>query len=161
MFSFFCFVFVVPFIAPPNISYQCNDYQSAYVSWEFIPSSQVPGILRGYDITYREYFSNVTSNMRVAADMLQRTVTGLKANTLYWLEVAGYTNAGLGPESLVVFKTPPGRKYISIIKGGECNVIKNSIAQIFRFSNYKPLFSRDFTYPLDPLVCVNGGTKNM
>ena len=86
------------------------DYETVYISWENIPANQVPGRLGGYEIRYRKYFDNITTSERTAADLTQRTIKGLKANTWYWFEVGGYTTAGVGPLSLIVFKTPYGRK---------------------------------------------------
>lgn len=93
------------------MEYISLDYETVYISWEAISPNDVPGKLGGYEITFRKYFENATTVMRGADDLLQRTIRGLTPNTYYWLEVGGFTTAGVGPTSLVVFQTPPGRKY--------------------------------------------------
>jgi len=101
----------VPYINPPNASFISLDYSTVYLSWDEIGPQHVPGTLLGYQISYREYFNNNTGTVRIPATIQQRTLTGLKPYTHYWVEISGYTIAGLGPESLVIFKTPPGRKF--------------------------------------------------
>ena len=105
----------VPYIEPPNYKYDVLDYSTVYLSWNAISIGYVPGILRGYQITYREYFNNQTFVVKTAPDLLQRTLTNLIPFTHYWFEIAGYTDEGLGPEKLIVLKTPPGRKFTLIV----------------------------------------------
>ena len=101
----------MPYISPPNISYINLDYSTIYLSWDGIGPEHVPGTLLGYQISYRTYFGNSSTVTTTAANLQQRTISGLKPYTLYWVEVSGFTIAGLGPESLIIFKTPPGRKF--------------------------------------------------
>ena len=103
---------LVPFIAPPNLVFIKMDYETVYLGWDPITKEHVPGRLGGYEIKFRKYFENITSTLRGATDLLQRTVKGLKPNTWYWFEVGGFTTAGVGPTSLAIFKTPPGRKIL-------------------------------------------------
>ena len=91
------------------------DRETIFIEWQPIPTSQVPGILRGYIIRYREYFKNDTTTITVDEVTTLRTITYLKSFSFYWLEVTGFTNAGEGPDSLVIIKTPPGRKYTHVI----------------------------------------------
>jgi len=92
------------------------DYSTLYINWNAISIGFVPGILRGYQITYKQYFDNTTITTRTAPDLLQRTLLNLIPNTWYWIEIAGFTNAGLGPEHLIVTKTPPGRTCYCFLK---------------------------------------------
>lgn len=107
-------IYTVPFIKPPNLEYVSIDYQTIYLGWEEITAQYVPGTLRGYEIRYRKYFENATTTLRVATDLLQRTISGLTPNSWYWFEVGGFTFAGVGPTALVVFQTPPGRKFVAL-----------------------------------------------
>jgi len=102
---------VAPYIAPPNLKHYIIDKGTVFIEWLPIPSSQVPGILRGYVIRYRGYFENDTTTITVDEVTTLRTITHLRSNSFYWLEVSGFTNAGEGPKSLVIINTPPGRKY--------------------------------------------------
>ncbi|XP_066935071.1 uncharacterized protein [Clytia hemisphaerica] len=98
----------VPYIKPPNGDHSILSYETVYFNWDAISVNQVPGVLRGYQITYRSYFDNSTLVSRTSPDLLQRTITGMTPNTWYWVEIAGFTNKGLGPEHLLIFQTPPG-----------------------------------------------------
>lgn len=100
---------LVPSIAPPSCEKQILDSNTVYFSWKRIPYAQVPGILRGYRIRYREYYKpNAWQEVVLDNTMDQITITNLKAYTFYWFEISGFTNAGYGPFEVFVFRTPPG-----------------------------------------------------
>lgn len=98
----------MPYIKPPSCTHQVMDSNTVYFSWDHIPSHEVPGNLLGYNITYRKYHGEKHHTVLVDNTMEQRTVESFKAYTWYWVEVAGYTSAGVGPHEVFVFRTPPG-----------------------------------------------------
>ena len=100
--------FQVPYIAPPNVEHDEIDHETVFLNWENIGSQYVPGTLSGYVIKYRKYHENQTTTLYLAAT--SRTLRGMKPNTLYWIEIMGYTIAGTGPEEVVILTTPKGRK---------------------------------------------------
>ncbi|XP_057292100.1 uncharacterized protein LOC130614680 isoform X2 [Hydractinia symbiolongicarpus] len=103
-----------PYIKPPSCSYLILDAKTVYFSWSEIPSVQVPGILRGYEIKYRKYFDKNNTHYSIADEtMSQKTVATFRPYTWYWVEVAGFTSAGTGPFELFVFQTPPGAPEIA------------------------------------------------
>lgn len=95
-----------PWIKPPNYMHQALDANTVYLSWDDIPQTQIPGVLLGYRITYRPYYSDIPVVVTNAASMLLRTLRHLRPFTLYWVEICGYTIAGCGPSDLIIFKTP-------------------------------------------------------
>ncbi|XP_066928943.1 uncharacterized protein [Clytia hemisphaerica] len=99
-----------PYIGPPNMTADINGQTSVFISWLPISSSQVPGNLLGYRLRYKLYHDSRNQSQVITLDAFthNRMLTGLKAFSYYWIEVVGFTNAGEGPHSLVVIKTPPG-----------------------------------------------------
>lgn len=100
------YFFSAPWIKPPNYMHQALDANTVYLSWDDIPQTQIPGVLLGYRITYRPYYSDIPVVVTNAASMLLRTLRHLRPFTLYWVEICGYTIAGCGPSDLIIFKTP-------------------------------------------------------
>ena len=92
------------------------DERTVFFSWEMIPAQQVPSTLLGYEIKYRKYHEETYQISTAAPNMNQRTVSLFKPFTWYWVEVAGYTSAGVGPHQVFVFKMPPGRKIFLLDK---------------------------------------------
>lgn len=107
-----CLLFLVPYIAPSDFTHYIMTYSSIFLSWLPIPTSQVPGALQGYKISFRKYHGNVTTNLIVDSTTNMRSVRGLTPFNFYWIEITGFTSAGDGPSSLVVLQMPPGRKFI-------------------------------------------------
>ena len=98
----------VPYIEPPNSTYDEIDHETTYLSWDEITQEHIPGTLIGYHIKVRKYHETQFVVHSTVSKLM--TLTGLKADTFYWVEITGYTTAGDGPEAVVVFKTPRGRK---------------------------------------------------
>ncbi|XP_066928617.1 uncharacterized protein [Clytia hemisphaerica] len=96
----------VPYIEPPNSTYDEIDHETTYLSWGEITQEYVPGTLVGYHIKVRKYHETQFVVHSTVSKLM--TITGLKADTFYWVEITGYTIAGDGPEAVVVFKTPRG-----------------------------------------------------
>lgn len=114
---FLCF-FIVPYIKPPSCTYIIMNERTVYFSWDAIPPSQVPGVLRGYEIKFRKYHKE-KENFAIADEtMSQKTVFDFKPYTWYWVEVAGFTNAveRVGPHEVFVFRMPPGGKWSFMIQ---------------------------------------------
>lgn len=105
----YIFLVQVPYIPPPNVESSEIDHETVFLNWESIGPQHVPGTLSGYVIKYRKYHGNQTTTHYQTATL--RTLRGLKPNTLYWIEIMGYTTAGHGPESLIIVTTPKGRMF--------------------------------------------------
>ena len=100
--------YLAPYIKPPSCTYQILDERTVYFSWDMIPTQQVPGTLLGYKIKYKKYDEDIFNTAIADSPMTQRTVSTFKPFTWYWVEVAGFTKAGVGPHEVFVFKMPPG-----------------------------------------------------
>lgn len=88
---------------------QTMDSNTIFFSWEQIPESKVPGRFLGYRISYRKLTENATIEVNIEPNTLQRTINTFKAYTWYWVEIAGYSNGGIGPSCIpFVFRTPEG-----------------------------------------------------
>ena len=108
--DFIEFSFKEPTISPAPCQMQSIDPYTVYFSWNVIPNDKVPGRFLGYRIFSKKKFENQTSVVYVESSVLQRTVRTFEAFTWYWVEIAGYSNGGIGPSCVFVFKTPPGGK---------------------------------------------------
>ena len=86
------------------------DERNVYFTWDMIPAQEVPGTLLGYEIKYRKYHEETYQTAISPSNINQKTVSSFKPFTWYWVEVAGYTKAGVGPHQVFVFKMLPGRK---------------------------------------------------
>ena len=108
--------FIEPTVTPGPCEMQTLDSYTIFFSWNAIPESKVPGRFLGYRITYKERESNLSNVILVDPASLQRTVNTFQAYTWYWVEIAGYSNGGIGPPCMpFVFRTPEGGKKLSII----------------------------------------------
>ena len=107
------FLFAVPLIAPPNLS-GTPERHEIYAEWDAIPYESRGGNLLGYQITIYEYGSNNKTNLTSPYYSRQKTFIGLKAFTMYVIEVCGYTSPGSGPKSVIYRRTLSARKYFHI-----------------------------------------------
>ena len=75
------------------------DGQSIFLKWRALQQKYVNGILRGYTIRYYKY--PLWRSLRVSADQLQVTVTGLQICSWYQFEISAFTSKGEGPRGYV------------------------------------------------------------
>ena len=87
------------------------------MQWQPIPPAKVPGILRGYRVTYRKKNSKELNEISLNATHHRVIIKGLQPLTEYELSVAGFTNWGTGPESVKVHVITPstGKRVASIL----------------------------------------------
>ncbi|KAF6736260.1 Oncostatin-M-specific receptor subunit beta [Oryzias melastigma] len=95
-----------PVGAPANISSHNVTLNSAEVRWSPIPEEQVRGFLRGYVLhfVYSDQRGVKTeTNITVDPDLNSYKLQGLKVDTVYQVQVSGFTSAGAGVRSATIF----------------------------------------------------------
>ncbi|XP_072309597.1 oncostatin-M-specific receptor subunit beta [Eucyclogobius newberryi] len=97
-----------PISAPANMSYYNVTSSSLGLQWSPIPEEDLQGFLLGYYVYYKEYKQDARTAEKVVtvdADLTSCVVKALKPDTVYQVEVSGFTRAGTGVRSTVSFKT--------------------------------------------------------
>lgn len=72
---------------------------SAIIEWETVPCGHQNGDITGYQVKYREVGSSNTETMTVYGDSSSGgniTLSDLAPSTMYDVQVAGVTSAGVG-----------------------------------------------------------------
>uniref|UniRef100_A0A669B9U5 Contactin 3b n=2 Tax=Oreochromis niloticus TaxID=8128 RepID=A0A669B9U5_ORENI len=88
------------------------------VSWEALPT--IPERVLGYEVMYWEDDTkpDTIGKVRLSGNYTLVNITGLKANTAYYLSVAAFNTAGPGPQSAPINSTtkkpPPDRAPLNI-----------------------------------------------
>ena len=85
----------VPSDRPVIETSRAVDGQSIFLKWRALQQKYVNGILRGYTIRYYKY--PLWRSLRVSADQLQVTVTGLLSCAWYQFRISAFTSKGEGP----------------------------------------------------------------
>lgn len=110
----FSFLILVPSIRPFNAIAEGSTSSSLNVSWSAIPPIYHEGVLLGYNISYE--FINITNFDHRNGTLrgyvfttqpwqLWYDIQSLELFTNYTVQVAGYTNAGVGPVVTVYGQT--------------------------------------------------------
>ncbi|XP_048579330.1 uncharacterized protein LOC5500862, partial [Nematostella vectensis] len=86
-------------LAAPAVTVVNQSSSSLLVSWHALPSSLVPGVLRGFHIWYKPSNYSSGASMTVRPDALQCVLRGLLKYTPYEVQVAAFTRIGDGPKS--------------------------------------------------------------
>ncbi|XP_017282445.1 contactin-3 isoform X1 [Kryptolebias marmoratus] len=107
----------VPGVAPKRVRARSLSAAQIEVIWEALPS--LPERVLGYEVVYWEDDTkpDTVGKVRITGNYTQVNITGLKANTVYYLSVAAFNTAGPGPQSAPINNTtkkpPPDRAQFS------------------------------------------------
>ncbi|XP_072227845.1 interleukin-31 receptor subunit alpha [Leuresthes tenuis] len=105
----FYFIEGPPVSAPSNFSNHNATGNSVVLQWSSIPEEDIRGFLLGYIIYYTEYHHKWTStqnNVTVDPDLNSYELGNLRSDTIYEVQISGFTSAGAGVRSIPnVFKT--------------------------------------------------------
>uniref|UniRef100_A0A3B5L194 Uncharacterized protein n=1 Tax=Xiphophorus couchianus TaxID=32473 RepID=A0A3B5L194_9TELE len=108
----------VPSVAPKRVRARSLSAAEIEVIWETLPS--LPERILGYEVMYWEDDTkpDTVGKVRITGNYTQVNITGLKANTVYYLSVAAFNTAGPGPQSPPINNTtrkpPPDRAPLNI-----------------------------------------------
>ncbi|XP_023117077.2 contactin-3 [Amphiprion ocellaris] len=108
----------VPSVAPKRVRARSVSAAKIEVIWEALPA--IPERVLGYEVVYWEDDTkpDTVGKVRISGNSTQVNITGLKANTVYYLSVAAFNTAGPGPQSAPINNTtkkpPPDRAPLNI-----------------------------------------------
>ncbi|XP_056129297.1 contactin-3 [Lampris incognitus] len=108
----------VPSVAPKRVRARSVSAAQIEVIWEALPA--IPERVLGYEVTYWEDDTkpDTVGRVRISENYTLVNVTGLKANTPYYLAVAAFNTAGTGPQSAPINATTkkpsPGQPPINV-----------------------------------------------
>ncbi|XP_061641405.1 contactin-3 [Phyllopteryx taeniolatus] len=108
----------VPSVAPKRVIPRIVSATQIEVIWEAVPAS--PERVLGYEVMYWEDDTkpDTVGKVRIAGNYTVVNITGLNANTVYYLAVAACNTAGPGPQSVPINittkKPPPDRAPLNI-----------------------------------------------
>uniref|UniRef100_A0A669DBT0 Contactin 3b n=1 Tax=Oreochromis niloticus TaxID=8128 RepID=A0A669DBT0_ORENI len=108
----------VPSVAPKRVRARSVSAAQIEVSWEALPT--IPERVLGYEVMYWEDDTkpDTIGKVRLSGNYTLVNITGLKANTAYYLSVAAFNTAGPGPQSAPINSTtkkpPPDRAPLNI-----------------------------------------------
>ncbi|NXD05913.1 CNTN6 protein, partial [Nothocercus nigrocapillus] len=106
---------LLPQIAPARTLVQSISAGEVEVSWKAIAWNRHSGRVLGYEVLYwtDDPKESTAGKVRVKGNVTAKTITGLKANTVYFVVVRAYNTAGAGPSSTPVNvttkKSPPSQ----------------------------------------------------
>ena len=106
-----CFIFLnLPYFlepnAPPgNVRRYNSSSTSIVVQWDEVPANERNGIIKGYNVTYKNLTSEVEKTQTVDAPTRQVNLTGLNEFTKYDITVSAFTVKGGGPPSSAITVT--------------------------------------------------------
>ena len=75
------------------------------VQWDEVPANERNGIIKGYNVTYKNLTSEVEKTQTVDAPTRQVNLTGLNEFTKYDITVLAFTVKGGGPPSSAITVT--------------------------------------------------------
>ncbi|NWH80745.1 SDK2 protein, partial [Piaya cayana] len=97
----------VPRTGPANVTVLNITKHTAFVKWTAIATEDCLGFLQGYRITYTDLSSKNSLAVILNSSTTSYRLTGLKAKTIYRIQISGFTNAGKGPPTISQpFSTP-------------------------------------------------------
>ncbi|XP_028261752.1 contactin-3 [Parambassis ranga] len=108
----------VPSVAPKRVRARSVSAAQIEVIWEALPA--IPERVLGYEVVYWEDDTkpDTIGKVRISGNYTLVNITGLKANTAYYLSVAAFNTAGPGPQSVPINSTtkkpPPDRAPLNI-----------------------------------------------
>uniref|UniRef100_A0A3B4Y2Y2 Contactin 3b n=1 Tax=Seriola lalandi dorsalis TaxID=1841481 RepID=A0A3B4Y2Y2_SERLL len=106
-----------PSVAPKRVRARSVSAAQIEVIWEALPA--IPERVLGYEVVYWEDDTkpDTVGKVRISGNYTLVNITGLKANTVYYLSVAAFNTAGPGPQSAPInttTKKPPDRAPLNI-----------------------------------------------
>ncbi|XP_071776062.1 contactin-3 isoform X1 [Centroberyx gerrardi] len=108
----------VPSVAPKRVRARSVSAAQIEVIWEALPTT--PERVLGYEVVYWEDDTkpDTVGKVRISGNYTLVNVTGLNANTPYYLAVAAFNTAGSGPQSAPINTTtkkpPPGQPPLNV-----------------------------------------------
>uniref|UniRef100_A0A667XVR1 Contactin 3b n=1 Tax=Myripristis murdjan TaxID=586833 RepID=A0A667XVR1_9TELE len=108
----------VPSVAPKRVRARSVSAAQIEVIWEALPT--IPERVLGYEVVYWEDDTkpDTVGKVRITGNYTLVNVTGLDANTPYYLAVAAFNTAGSGPQSAPINTTtkkpPPGQPPLNV-----------------------------------------------
>ncbi|NXN10908.1 SDK2 protein, partial [Indicator maculatus] len=87
----------VPRTGPNNVTILNITKHSALVKWTEIAAEDCLGFLQGYRISYTDSLRTKSLAVTLNSSTTSYRLTGLKAKTIYHVQISGFTNAGEGP----------------------------------------------------------------
>ncbi|KAM4613377.1 contactin-3 isoform 2-T2 [Polymixia lowei] len=108
----------VPSVAPKRARARSVSAAQIEVIWEAVPAT--PERVLGYEVAYWEDDTkpDTVGKVRISGNYTLVNVTGMKANTPYYLAVAAFNTAGTGPQSAPINTTtkkpPPGQPPLNV-----------------------------------------------
>ena len=103
-----CFILInlIYFLDPPaNATGNNSSSTSIVVQWDEVPENDKNGIIKGYNITYKDWRTGVEKTQTVDAPTRQVDLTGLNEFTKYNISVLAFTVKGDGPLSSTITVT--------------------------------------------------------
>jgi len=97
-----CFFYLstVPSKPPDNITAYSTSSSSITITWSPISEKDAMGKLLGYLVQYKEAWTLESYyNTSLQATAVSAVIKGLKVLTLYRIQIAGFTSAGVGVQS--------------------------------------------------------------
>ena len=97
-----CFFYpsTVPSKPPDNITAYSTSSSSIMITWSPISDEDAMGKLLGYLVQYKEAWTLESYyNTSLQATAVSAVIKGLKVLTLYRIQIAGFTSAGVGVQS--------------------------------------------------------------
>ncbi|KAM6927531.1 contactin-3 [Xenentodon cancila] len=108
----------VPSVAPKRVRARSLSAAQIEVTWEAVPD--IPERVLGYEVVYWEDDTkpDTVGKVRITGNYTLVNISGLKANTVYYLSVAAFNTAGPGPQSAPINNTtkkaPPDQAPLNI-----------------------------------------------
>ena len=97
--------FLEPSAPPANVKGNNSSSKSILVEWDEVPENDKNGIIKGYNITYKDWRTGVEKSQTVDAPTRQVDLTGLNEFTKYNISVLAFTVKGDGPPSSTITVT--------------------------------------------------------
>ena len=97
--------FLEPSAPPANVTGNNSSSTSILVQWDEVPENDKNGIIKGYNITYKDWRTGVEKTQTVDAPTTQVDLTGLNKFTKYNISVLAFTVKGGGPPSSTITVT--------------------------------------------------------
>ena len=90
----------VPSKPPDNITAYSTSSTSIMITWSPISEKDATGKLLGYLVQYKKVWTQESyHNISLQATAVSAVIKGLKVFTLYRIQIAGFTSAGVGVQS--------------------------------------------------------------
>ncbi|XP_075997580.1 contactin-3 [Genypterus blacodes] len=108
----------VPSVPPKTVRARSVSAAQIEMIWEALPA--IPERVLGYEVVYWEDDTkpDTVGKVRISGNYTLVNITGLKANTPYYVSVAAFNTAGPGPQSAPINTTtkkpPPGQPPINV-----------------------------------------------